>query len=112
MRVQVLNACLGEMQLPASEVTAPSTGAASAPAERYCPDRSPIRGFLIDLDGTMYEPAGLLPGAAAFYAWLVASRTPHIFLSNTGAKNSSGVQRKFRSPSFSLVGLRCLSRTS
>lgn len=104
MRVQVLNACLGEMQLPASEVTAPSTGAASAPAERYCPDRSPIRGFLIDLDGTMYEPAGLLPGAAAFYAWLVASRTPHIFLSNTGAKNSSGVQRKFRSPSFSLSG--------
>lgn len=86
------------------EVRAPSTGAASAPAERYCPDRSPIRGFLIDLDGTMYEPAGLLPGAAAFYAWLVASRTPHIFLSNTGAKNSSGVQRKFRSPPFSLSG--------
>ncbi|EOD21626.1 hypothetical protein EMIHUDRAFT_450775 [Emiliania huxleyi CCMP1516] len=76
------------------------------------PDRSPIRGFLIDLDGTMYEPEGLLPGAAAFYDWLNASRTPHVFLSNTGAKNSGGVQKKFGSPPFELsekkVPLSCI----
>ena len=64
--------------------------------DRYDPATSGITGFLIDLDGTMYHPAGLLPGAAEFYSWLVASGTPHVFLSNTGAKNSSGVQRKFR----------------
>ena len=32
--------------------------------------------FLIDLDGTMYQPGGLLPGAREFYRWLVDSGTP------------------------------------
>eukprot|EP00966_Prymnesium_polylepis_P121496 2807845-Prymnesium_polylepis.1 len=32
-----------------------------------------VTGFLIDLDGTMYDPAGLLPGAREFYAWLCAA---------------------------------------
>ena len=32
-------------------------------------------GFLIDLDGTMYQPGGLLPGAREFYWWLVDSGT-------------------------------------
>ncbi len=79
----------------------------SGPAEpllatRYDPETSSVRGFLIDLDGTMYDPAGLLPGAVEFYHWLVASGTPHVFLSNTGAKNSTGVQKKFATPPYVL----------
>ena len=69
----------------------------------YDPESSGFTGFLIDLDGTMYEPGGLLPGAQEFYKWLVESGTPHVFLSNTGAKNSLGVQRKFRTPPFVLA---------
>lgn len=73
-------------------------------ATPYDPQTSPVCGFLIDLDGTMYDPAGLLPGAAEFYHWLVTSGTPHVFLSNTGAKNSMGVQTKFATPPFVLTG--------
>ena len=73
-------------------------------ATPYDPSSAGVTGFLIDLDGTMYDPAGLLPGASAFYHWLVASGTPHVFLSNTGAKNAASVQRKFASPHYRIAG--------
>ena len=60
--------------------------------------------FLIDLDGTMYEPGRLLPQAQAFVNWLRASGTPFVLLSNTGAKNSLGVQRKFATAPYQLSG--------
>ena len=50
-----------------------------------------------------YEPEGLLPGARDFYSWLVSSGTPHVFLSNTGAKNSMAVQHKFATTPFVLA---------
>lgn len=59
-------------------------------------------GFLIDLDGTMYRPGGLIDGAIEFYEWLVSTKTPHVFLSNTGAKGSPGVQTKFKSERYRL----------
>ena len=65
-------------------------------ATLYDPDApTAATAFLIDLDGTMYEPGRLLPGAAAFFAWLRTSQTPFVFLSNTGAKNSAAVAEKF-----------------
>ena len=73
-------------------------------ATPYDPSSAGVTGFLIDLDGTMYDPAGLLPGASAFYHWLVASGTPHVFLSNTAAKNAASVQRKFASPHYRIAG--------
>jgi len=63
---------------------------------------SGVDGFLIDLDGTMYQPGGLIPGAKDFYRWLVESGKPFVFLSNTGAKNSRGVQAKFASAGYLL----------
>lgn len=36
-------------------------------AAEYDPDTSGVDGFLIDLDGTMYQPGGLLNGASDFY---------------------------------------------
>mmetsp|Transcript_8626 Transcript_8626/g.18410 ORF Transcript_8626/g.18410 Transcript_8626/m.18410 type:complete len:443 (-) Transcript_8626:146-1474(-) len=71
----------------------------------YCAATSKITGFLIDLDGTMYSPSGLLPGARAFYAWLNESGHPFAFLSNTGAKGSMQVQQKFMTPPFELCSL-------
>ena len=76
----------------------------AAMATQYDSATSGVTGFMIDLDGTMYDPAGLLPGAAAFYSWLVQSGTPFVFLSNTGAKNSSKVQAKFGSAPYMLPG--------
>ena len=42
------------------------------------PATSDCDGFLIDLDGTMYQPGGLLPGAREFYRWLVDSGKPYV----------------------------------
>ena len=55
-------------------------------------EASDVTGFLIDLDGTIYDPAGLLPGAADFYAWLLSTGKQYVFLSNTGAKSAQAVQ--------------------
>lgn len=63
---------------------------------------SKIDGFLIDLDGTMYNPDGLIPGALDFHEWLVRTGKPFVYLSNTGGKNSLAVQRKFLTPPFAL----------
>lgn len=64
-----------------------------------------MSGFLIDLDGTMYDPSGLLPGATAFYQWLLDSGKQFVFLSNTGAKSSAAVQAKLASEKFKLHSL-------
>ena len=46
-------------------------GLPNAPDGRvYDPETSPATAFLIDLDGTIYEPLGLIDGAADFYKWL------------------------------------------
>eukprot|EP00965_Chrysotila_dentata_P200002 6179723-Pleurochrysis_carterae.AAC.1 len=47
---------------------------------------SAIKGFLIDLDGTMYTPTGAIDGAKAFHHYLVENDIPYVFCSNTGAK--------------------------
>ena len=55
-----------------------------------------VSALLIDLDGTMYTPHGLIHGADDFYAFLVRRQIPHVFVSNTGAKGASGVREKLR----------------
>ncbi|KAJ8605082.1 hypothetical protein CTAYLR_000353 [Chrysophaeum taylorii] len=52
------------------------------------------RAVLIDLDGTIYTPAGLVDGADDFYASLVRRQIPFCFVSNTGAKGALGVRAK------------------
>lgn len=66
----------------------------------YDAELSGITGFLIDLDGTMYRPGGLIDGAEDFYSWLVQTGKQFVFLSNTGAKGSQGVQKKFLSEKY------------
>lgn len=68
----------------------------------YEAELSGVSGFLIDLDGTMYSPTGLLPGAIEFYEWILATGKQFVFLSNTGGKCSAAVQDKLASPKFRL----------
>ena len=66
-------------------------------SERGVLDR--VSAVLIDLDGTMYNPLGAIPGADEFYAYLVRRKIPYVFLSNTGAKDNQGTQVITRSHS-------------
>mmetsp|Transcript_14898 Transcript_14898/g.34694 ORF Transcript_14898/g.34694 Transcript_14898/m.34694 type:complete len:906 (+) Transcript_14898:114-2831(+) len=61
-------------------------------------------GLLIDLDGTLYSPLGLLPGAILLYERLVANGTPFVLVSNTGAKAAAGVSMKLQTAPFLLPG--------
>lgn len=85
--------------------------AASAPAGTsnkvkepvlYDPKTSEITGYLIDLDGTMYRPGGLIPGAKEFYTFLKKGKHPYVFLSNTGSKTKDATQAKFASADYKL----------
>ena len=67
-------------QVARSTQVPPSSGRSSKWALRE------IDAYLIDLDGTIYSPSGPIEGAAEFYAAAIRHR-PHVFLSNTGAKN-------------------------
>lgn len=69
-------------------------------AELYDPAKSDIKAFLIDLDGTLYTSGRLIPGARTFYKWLLDSRTPHVFVSNTGSKGPEGTQTKLLTPPY------------
>lgn len=73
-------------------------------ATRYEPVVSGATAFLIDLDGTMYNPDGLLPSANLFHRWLRLARIPHVFLSNTGGKTSHDVRQKLATGPFRLAG--------
>ena len=69
---------------------------------KYDPHSSPISGFLIDLDGTVYRPNALIAGTRHFHEWLVHTGKPFVYLSNTGAKSSEAVRRKLRTPRYCL----------
>eukprot|EP00128_Syssomonas_multiformis_P001584 Colp12_sorted_trinity150504_noHs@8053 len=67
-----------------------------------CENIHDLQGFLIDLDGTMWIPGGLVDGAQKFFDWLQATNKPYVFLSNTGAKGPLGVSVKFSTPPFKI----------
>eukprot|EP00005_Dracoamoeba_jomungandri_P000715 CAMPEP_0174257686 /NCGR_PEP_ID=MMETSP0439-20130205/6800_1 /TAXON_ID=0 /ORGANISM="Stereomyxa ramosa, Strain Chinc5" /LENGTH=381 /DNA_ID=CAMNT_0015340883 /DNA_START=12 /DNA_END=1157 /DNA_ORIENTATION=+ len=61
-----------------------------------------LDGYLIDLDGTLYEPQGLIEGAQEFFDYLKDNGVPYVFLSNSGAKGAEGVRAKFMTPPFNI----------
>ena len=67
-----------------------------------CPVLKNITAFFVDLDGTMYVPNSLIPGAKKFVQWMEEKDIPFVFLSNSGAKGASGVQAKFMTPPYKL----------
>jgi hypothetical protein len=73
-----------------------NTPVAAHSPKPYDPSTSGVTGFLIDLDGTIYKPGGLIAGARKFVSYLVEAKIPFAFVSNTGAKGSIGVQKKLK----------------
>ena len=52
------------------------------------------KAFLLDLDGTVYQPGSLIPGAREFFLWLESEQIPFVLLSNTGSKCKKGTLAK------------------
>jgi ribonucleotide monophosphatase NagD (HAD superfamily) len=85
------------------EFFCPKAGDQTMPLPQlYDPHSTGIKGFLIDLDGTIYRPGHLIPGSRTFYSWLLASGTPHVFVSNTGSKGPQGTQKKLSQAPYAL----------
>lgn len=53
-----------------------------------------LRGFIFDLDGTLYRGNVVLPGAAEFVANLRRAGVPHLFLTNNATTPPSGVAER------------------
>jgi len=53
-----------------------------------------MSAILIDLDGVVYVGSKPVPGAREAIAWLEASQTPHLFLTNTTSRPRSRVAEK------------------
>lgn len=57
---------------------------------------SKIRGFLIDLDGTVLEAGKLIPGVPEALAWLRGQGLPYRFVTNTTSKPREAIIEKLR----------------
>ncbi|MCG5252699.1 TIGR01457 family HAD-type hydrolase [Brevibacillus agri] len=51
----------------------------------------PYKGYLIDLDGTIYRGNEPIPGAAEFVRYLKANRIPYLFLTNNSSASAERV---------------------
>lgn len=52
------------------------------------------KGYLIDLDGTMYRGTDPVDGAAAFVDWLHSEQTPYLFVTNNSSTTPEKVADK------------------
>ena len=65
-----------------------------------CPEYDPnnashqAKAFILDLDGTIYQPGSLIPGAKEFFEWVEKEQIPFVLLSNTGSKCKKGTISK------------------
>jgi HAD superfamily hydrolase (TIGR01458 family) len=59
--------------------------------------RKQVRGFLIDIDGTMTEAENLVPGVPQALAFLRARNLPYRLVTNTTSKPRSAIVTKMRS---------------
>lgn len=57
-------------------------------------DRPPIRGLLIDLEGTVYQAGTLIPGAREGLESLGSAGVPHAFVTNTTSRPRSTIARE------------------
>ncbi len=53
-----------------------------------------VRGFLLDMDGTLYLSDRLLPGAADFLAYTAREGLPVLLLTNNSSRNGAAYVRK------------------
>ena len=58
---------------------------------------SKIKGFLIDLDGVIYNDTQPIPGSAETIQWLQKKKIPFRFITNTTMKSRETLQNKLES---------------
>lgn len=92
--------CPSPMNSPI-DVVAPSNGWLEPSMPASITNEDPltalgVTGLLVDLDGTIYTPSGLIPGADDLYAHVVRKKLPFCFVSNTGAKINEHVTTKLK----------------
>jgi HAD superfamily hydrolase (TIGR01458 family) len=68
-----------------------------------------IEGFLIDIDGTLYEGDALIPGAAAAFEALDAKAIPYRLVTNTTSKPLSAILAKLQSAGLDVAPERVFS---
>lgn len=56
-----------------------------------------MRGFLIDLDGVLYQGDEAIPGAEEVVEWLKERRIPHLFVTNTTSRPRAAICAKLES---------------
>ena len=54
------------------------------------------KGYLIDLDGTLYRGDQVIPGALDFVRWLSRKQIPYLFLTNNSTRSPEWVAEKLR----------------
>lgn len=54
------------------------------------------KGYLIDLDGTLYRGDQVIPGALEFVSWLSENKIPYLFLTNNSTRSPKWVAEKLR----------------
>jgi HAD superfamily hydrolase (TIGR01450 family) len=71
-----------------------------------------VRGFLLDMDGTLYLSNHLLPGAADFLAYLEESGLAYLLLTNNSSRSSSAYEAKLAGLGVSVPLARILTSGS
>ncbi len=71
-----------------------------------------VRGFLLDMDGTLYLSNHLLPGAAEFLAYLEEAGVPYLLLTNNSSRSSSAYVTKLAGLGLSVPLARILTSGS
>lgn len=57
---------------------------------------TPIKAYILDMDGTLYLDDILIDGAKVFVQYLQASKIPFVLLTNNSSKNSKAYVQKFQ----------------
>ncbi|MDR3205509.1 MAG: hypothetical protein LBT41_00180, partial [Candidatus Methanoplasma sp.] len=73
---------------------------------------SDIRGFAIDMDGTVYKGNDPIPGAKEFISHLKRNGIPFVFLTNNSAKARMRYCEKLAAMGFDVTGDDVLTSTA
>jgi len=57
----------------------------------------PLRGFLLDMDGVLYNSERLIDGAVETVRWMRAERIPHLYVTNTSSRSRAMLATKLAS---------------
>lgn len=68
-----------------------------------------VKGFLIDLDGVVYQNSQAIPGAIDTLKWLAEKQIPHLFVTNTTSKPRAAIVDKLQAMGLAIVPERIMT---